>query len=216
MNHQTITANLIAIIFSIFLFLPILEVCALGFESTTYYRSSSANQWTVLDTIEGHDSFYLYELLKLDGYVAESVSFGEFDYICVLTQQLCTMTKEVTPNLALAVIAVESNFDTSLVNSSARGLMQLIPLYHSKRMSAFVEKDHLIDLDDFHNPRLNIATGLDYLDYILKETNRDTTYALMWYNQGPTSASKDYIDQRKISTYARKVLELAEEIKPYV
>lgn len=216
MNHQTITTNLITIVLTIFLLFPILEICALAFENGTYYCSNASGQWTILDTIEGNDSFYLYELLKLDGYVAESVSFGDFDYICVLTQQLCTMTKEVSPEFALAVIAVESNFDTNLINGSARGLMQLIPLYHSKRMSAFVEKDHLIDLDDFYNPRLNIATGLDYLDYILGETNRDTTYALMWYNQGPTSASKDYIDYRHISTYARKVLELAETIKPYV
>lgn len=214
MNHQLITINLVAIVLSIFILVPIFGLCANAFLDNSYPELSAADQWTLIDRT--NDSFALFEYLKNEGYVSNEVTFGEFDYICVLTQQLCTMTKQVPPEIAVAMIAVESNFNQYLQSGSARGLMQLIPIYHSKRMGSFVEKGHQIDLEDFFNPRLNIATGLDYFDYILGETNGDINYALMWYNQGPTSASKDYIDYRRISTYARKVEELAKSIKTYL
>lgn len=214
MNHQTITSQVVTIALTLFLFVPFICLFAKAYDDSANKKPDADDLWVV--GAQRRDSFALFKYLSDDGYIADSVTFADFDYICVLTEQLCTMTKQVSPDIALAMIAVESNFDANQQTGSARGLMQLIPIYHSKRMEAFVEAGHQIDLDDFFDPRLNIATGLDYFDYILFETKGDIDYALMWYNQGATSASKDYIDCRKISSYARKVNELSSIIRLYL
>lgn len=214
MNHPTITEQLIAIVLVIFLLFPLLSVFAKAYDNDFYPQNSSQEMWTLVD--QRNDILVIWSLMHEKGLISPDVDYSTFDYICVLTQQLCTMTNSVTSDIAIAMIAWESNFNIHCQTDSAKGLMQLIPIYHSRRMEQFVEAGHKIDLDDFYDPRLNIATGLDYLDYILGETRNDVTYALMWYNQGATSASKDYIDYRKISTYARNVQQLAEEIKPYL
>lgn len=214
MNHQTITSQVVTIALAFFLFIPFTSLFAKAYDDSANKKPDADDLWVV--GAQRRDSFALFKYLSDNGYVDDSVTFGDFDYICVLTEQLCTMTNQVSPDIALAMIAVESNFDTNQKTDSARGLMQLIPVYHSKRMEAFVEEGHQIDLDDFFDPRLNIATGLDYLDYILEETKGDVDYALMWYNQGATSASKDYIDHRRISSYTRKVKELASIIHLYL
>lgn len=214
MNSQVITSHLVAIACVLFLAIPFLAVFAEAYDNNFYPAPSSADMWTLTD--QQNDTFGAWEHLLTNGYIDKSIDYSSFEYIFVLTQQLCTMTKNVDPEVALAMIAVESNFDTTKKTGSARGLMQIIPLYHSKRMERFVEKDHQIDLEDFYDPRLNIATGLDYLDEIISQTKGDISYALMWYNQGPSSASKDYVDYRKISSYARKVESLAEELKPFI
>lgn len=160
----------------------------------------------------------IYDYFVEEGLMHEDVSFEQFDYIAALTQQIVETTAErVRFPIAIAMIAVESNFDQNTNSSSgAKGLMQLMTIYHSKRMEVFVESDHVVCLDDFYNPRLNIACGVSYLDEILEKTDGDEAYALMWYNQGPTSASKDYLDDLKVSGYAKKILALADTIEGYL
>lgn len=211
-THHIIDNIIIGVIF-IYLTLLILTPCAYGYYNRIHHVSAE-DLYNVVE--QQGDSFALFVYLKEEGVIGDDVSFGDFDYINVLAQQLCTMTDHVKPELALAMIAVESGFDQNAKHNSTRGLMQLIPIYHSTRMEQFVEKDHQIDLDDFFNPRLNIATGLDYMDYLLDETNGDVPYALMWYNQGAISASKDYLDNLRISSYAKKVMELSKNIKTFL
>lgn len=208
MNHQTILSDITAIFLCLLLFVPMLSVIAGATGSEMI--SSSNDLW--YDDIEYVDSKYIYDKLKEDGWIKNSVSFTDFDYILVLTRQLCGLTENVDSSLALAMIAVESRFDVTAQNDSARGLMQLIPLYHSDRMEKFVEEGHLIDLDDFFDPRLNIATGLDYIDYILGETRGNEEYSLMWYNQGAVSADRTYNGKGITSDYAIKVVCLADKI----
>lgn len=212
--NQSVFTKLIIIVISLYLMIPLISIFAKAFEDFAYKKPDADDLWNV--SMEKTNSFFLYEYLSDEGMIANSVTFGDFDYICVLTQQLCTMTKNVDPEVALAMIAVESNFDKDCKTGRARGLMQLVPLYQSNRMEQFVEKDHQIDLDDFFNPRLNIMTGLDYMDYLLDETGGDIDYALMWYNQGPISASKDYLDKLHISSYAKKVTNLSTHIKTFL
>lgn len=207
MNHQLITGHVVSIILVIYLFIPFTTIFAQAYYDSAYKTPDPYDLWIIGE--QENDSFYAYKYLLDEGMIANSVTFADFDYIWVLTQQLCTMTRRVTPDIALAMIAVESNFDTNVGNGSAKGLLQLIPIYHSKRMEQFVENGHQIDLDDFFDPRLNIATGLDYFDYILDETDGDVAYSLMWYNQGAISASRDYLDNCRVSSYSKKVMGLA-------
>lgn len=211
MNYNYLIIKVCIIVLAFLFSLSILDNCLLAYARGTYYQQSSEDLWTLVDTKREAQSIYNY--LMDCGRLSENVSFKDFEYIFVLTEQLCTMTEDVPLELALAMIAIESGFDATATNNSARGLMQLIPLHHSKRMEDFVDSGHQIDLDDFYDPRLNIATGLDYMDYILDETDGDVAYALMWYNQGPTSASKEYLDNLHISSYAKEVMFLSKEIE---
>lgn len=208
MNHQTVLTNVTAIFLCLLLFVPILATIANATDSELF--QDSTDLW--YDDVEYVDSKYIYDKLKEDGWIKDCVTFTDFDYILVLTRQLCTLTKNVDSSIALAMIAVESRFDVNAQNGSARGLMQLIPIYHSDRMDKFVEEGHLVDLDDFFNPRLNIATGLDYIDYILEETRGNEEYALMWYNQGAVSADRTYNGKGITSDYALSVVCLADKI----
>lgn len=208
MNHQTILPNLTAIFFCLLLLVPICSVVAVASDETLF--PSSSDLWS--SNLDYVDSKYIYDELKKDGWIKDGVSFDEFDYILVLTRQLAGLTKNVESSLALAMIAVESRFDANAQSDSARGLMQLIPIYHSDRMANFVEEGHLVDLDDFFDPRLNIMTGLDYMDYILEETKGNEEYALMWYNQGALSASRTYKDKGITSDYALTIVCLADKI----
>lgn len=176
-----------------------------------YSVSPSANdQWLMTGELE--NSYYLYEKLSKDGWVNDDVTFEEFDYISTLASQLQTLYPNVRYSLLLSIIAMESRFDRNASNSSAKGLMQLTPAIYGSRMEKFVEEGHLIDLDDLHNPRLNIVTGLDYFSYILEEVNGDEAYALMWYNEGPTHASKSYLDYNRVSIYAQTIIGLSSTI----
>lgn len=212
MNNQTILSNVTAIFLCLVMFVPLLSVVASAVDSEM--DCSVTDLW--YDDFEYVDSKYIYDELSRDGWIKSDLSFSDFDYILVLTRQLSKLTKNVDSCLALAMIAVESRFDIFAKSGSARGLMQLIPLYHSERMSQFVEDGHLVDLDDFFDPRLNIMTGLDYMDYILEETRGNEEYALMWYNQGAVSASRTYKDKGITSDYALEVVMLADKIEQMI
>lgn len=211
MYTNQILSRIISIALFAYLGIFFLYTFSKAYESSVSRVPDIYDLWVVDN--ERDNSFLVYRYLVNEGLVSDSVDFDEFDYISVLAQQLSGMSKNVKPELVLAMIAVESNFDIYNRTGRAYGLMQLIPLYHSWRMEQYVETGHQIDLDDFFNPRLNIMTGIDHIDYILDETGGDVEYALMWYNQGPESASKAYLDNLYVSSYAKKVLSLSTEIK---
>lgn len=160
--------------------------------------------YSYLDEI--HHSAELYDYLKENGWVRDGVTFDEFDYILVLTQQL-TAESSMRHSLVIAQIAIESNFYQYDKYDRAYGYMQLVPIYHSKRMEQFVEEGHLIDLDDFYDPRLNIATGIDYMEELLAESNGMEAIALTKYNHG-------YFRQTT-NNYAKRVIELSYEIENF-
>lgn len=85
-----------------------------------------------------------------------------------------TVGTDVSPALALAVIAVESGGDVTAESSKgAQGLMQLIP--------ATAERFGVADSTD---PAQNIAGGVAYLDWLMKEFGRDPVLVLAAYNAG--------------------------------
>ena len=91
-----------------------------------------------------------------------------------------TIGTEVSPAFALAVIAVESAGQTDAIShAGATGLMQLMPATAAR----FGVIDSKIAKD-------NIRGGVAYLDWLLKEFNRDPVMALAGYNAGEGAVSK--------------------------
>lgn len=86
----------------------------------------------------------------------------------------------VDPRLALAVVAVESNFDALAVSpKDARGLMQLIP----ETAARFKVRDPL-------NPRQNLHGGLAYLRFLLAYYRGQVTLAAAAYNAGEAAVDR--------------------------
>lgn len=93
---------------------------------------------------------------------------------------LATVGTDVSPALVLAVIGVESAGKANAVSSAgAVGLMQLIP--------ATAKRFNVVDST---NPKQNIAGGVAYLDWLIKEFSHDPVLALAGYNAGENAVKK--------------------------
>jgi soluble lytic murein transglycosylase-like protein len=91
-----------------------------------------------------------------------------------------TVGTQVSPALVLAVITVESAGRADAVSrAGAQGLMQLMP----DTASRFGVTDSLL-------PTQNISGGVKYLDWLMKEFNRDPILVLAGYNAGEGSVRK--------------------------
>jgi hypothetical protein len=108
------------------------------------------------------------------------------------------------PNLVLAIIAAESDFNPKVVsNMGATGLMQVMP--HWKRVLGITS--------DLTDPETNIRAGLQILGFYL-EMYQDLDIALTAYNRGPGPV--DAALTRGVSAnngYAPKVLATYERLK---
>ena len=105
-----------------------------------------------------------------------------------------TIGTDVSPALVLAVIGVESAGRVDAVSSAgAQGLMQLIP--------ATAER---FGVTDAMNASQNIKGGVAYLDWLMKEFDRDPLMVLAAYNAGegavrandgipPYAETRDYV-----------------------
>ena len=92
-----------------------------------------------------------------------------------------TIGTEVSPALVLAMISVESGGRHDAVShAGAVGLMQLIP--------ATAER---FDVADSKDPAQNIAGGVTYLDWLMKEFNRDPLMVIAAYNSGENAVKKN-------------------------
>ncbi|SLN58023.1 Soluble lytic murein transglycosylase precursor [Pseudoruegeria aquimaris] len=92
-----------------------------------------------------------------------------------------TIGTRVSPALVLAVIGVESSGRTQAVSSAgAQGLMQLMP--------ATAER---FGVEDVNDPAQNIAGGVAYLDWLMKEFDNDPILALAGYNAGENAVKRN-------------------------
>lgn len=83
----------------------------------------------------------------------------------------------VNPELVLAVIEVESNYDPKALSpKNAQGLMQLIP-----------ETAKRFGVADVWDPKQNLRGGVAYLRWLLDHFNGDIRLALAGYNAGEAS-----------------------------
>jgi soluble lytic murein transglycosylase-like protein len=105
-----------------------------------------------------------------------------------------TVGTKVSPALVLAMIAVESSGRVDAVSSAgAGGLMQLMPATAER----FGVRDRM-------QPEQNIAGGVKYLDWLMKEFGNDPILVLAGYNAGegavrnhqgvpPYAETRDYV-----------------------
>ena len=199
-------AKPIAIFLAVILTMYVLNVC-----SYAYFRNTTATNY----------EFYWPEESKLrrvkthlqeNGWVDERVTDEELDYICLLAKHLSSYYDNIPWTLALATIAQESKFYQYDEYDEALGLMQLLPYYHRERLIQCLEEDERYSDELFYDPRLNVMTGLDYLSQLINECDGDICYALMCYNQGPSSAYKTYKRSGITSNYAKNIAALQSEL----
>ena len=91
--------------------------------------------------------------------------------------------ERLDPHLVAAVVKVESSFDPhALSPKGARGLMQLMPdtaKWCASRMGL-----ETVEVEDLHDPRVNIQIGTWYLAHLHDEFDGNEVVALAAYNSG--------------------------------
>ena len=84
------------------------------------------------------------------------------------------------PNLVLAVIETESNFNPKALSpKNAQGLMQLIPATAAR-----------FGVDDVWDPKQNLHGGMAYLRWLLDHFDGDIKLALAGYNAGEKAVER--------------------------
>jgi hypothetical protein len=110
-----------------------------------------------------------------------AVSDERRTYSVILSEKLNDMIEyyadyyDVRPELIMAVIKAESNFNADAVSTKgAMGLMQLMP-----------RTAEAMNITDPFDPQQNIGGGTQYLSRLLKMFNGDERLAVAAYNAGP-------------------------------
>lgn len=101
-------------------------------------------------------------------------------------------TQNIEPHLILGLIDVESTFKTNAKNNGAKGLMQIIALYHPEEVNTIKSKD--LDLVSVEG---NIEVGVKVLSKYIKAQKGNISKALQMYNGSLND---------KTQSYSRKVL----------
>ena len=112
---------------------------------------------------------------------------------------------DVPPEMILAIIRIESTFDTAAVsNKGAIGLMQLMPA--TARQVAQELRIDWPGVEILEHPAANIEMGTYYFTKLLARFE-NTAVALAAYNHGPTRISNLEEAQAELPMgYSRKVL----------
>jgi len=96
---------------------------------------------------------------------------------------------KLSPNLLIAVMAIESNFHPYIQSEAgAQGLMQVMPVIHAKRYEKFGGKSSFMD------PMVSLRVGAEILRDCVKLKGGSETEALRFYFGGG-AASDTYIDK---------------------
>lgn len=104
----------------------------------------------------------------------------------------------IEPQLALAIIAAESNFDARAVSPrNARGLMQLIP-----------ETSERFNVGNAFDPTQNIRGGLSYLRWLLAYFEGDVALVAAAYNagEGTVERYKGVPPYQETHNYVQRIL----------
>lgn len=123
--------------------------------------------------------------------------------------QAHTHTYGIDPRLVLAVIEVESNYETNAVSpKGATGLMQLMP--QTARRYGMQSVSELLD------PRKNIQWGVQHLKELLDQYDGQWALALAAYNAGKGALGRDQpripaFDETMM--YVPKVLAVVEQLR---
>lgn len=134
---------------------------------------------------------------KLAAYIHKKFRVPEKKAEAIVAQAVRTGRKhDIHPELILAVIAVESHFrPRALSRKGARGLMQVLPRWHPKRVKAIGGTPALFEVDK------NISAGTQILALYIDDSDGDLRRALLRYN-GSVSSRSHYPD-KVLSQYHR-------------
>lgn len=105
---------------------------------------------------------------------------------------------QVQPQLALAIIAAESNFDSQALSAkNAQGLMQLIP-----------QTSVRFQVKNPYDPAQNIRGGLSYLRWLLAYFEGDVALVAAAYNagEGQVERYRGVPPYRETRTYVQRIL----------
>lgn len=107
----------------------------------------------------------------------------------VAEANVLTKTYRLSPNLLIAVMAIESNFHPYIQSEAgAQGLMQVMPKIHRKRYEKFGGKTAFLD------PAVSLQVGAEILrDCIKRQDGSEAEGLRFYFGGGP--ASDTYIDK---------------------
>jgi soluble lytic murein transglycosylase-like protein len=167
-------------------------------EQTQALRSELLNLRQTVTSNTNQDVLFLKVLL-----LKPSIDVEVAKQVAALVHKNATLFN-ADPNLVLAIIAVESDFNPRAVSPvGAMGLMQVMP--HWKRVLAIN--------GDLNDPDTNIRYGLQVLGFYL-EMYRDVEVALTAYNRGPGPVDAALVRGKSPNNgYAPKVLATYERLK---
>lgn len=91
-----------------------------------------------------------------------------------------------------ALIGVESTFYRDAVShADARGYMQLMPATVAWMDVNLLDKGNVTELDRLFEARTNVARGVSYLNFLIKEMD-DIRLVCLAYNAGPGNVRRGY------------------------
>lgn len=106
----------------------------------------------------------------------------------VAEADILTKTYRLSPNLLIAVMAIESNFHPYIQSEAgAQGLMQVMPKIHRKRYEKFGGKTAFLD------PMVSLRVGAEILRDSIKLKGSEAEGMRFYFGGGPASAG--YIDK---------------------
>jgi soluble lytic murein transglycosylase-like protein len=143
------------------------------------------------------------QVARLTGYIKETFKVSHNKTVAIVSEAMYHANQhDLQPELILAVIAVESTFKEKAVSSvGARGLMQIMPRSHPRKVKAIGGVEALFD------PKKNIATGVKILHEYLALSKGDLRQALLRYNGSL---------KLRNPTYAKKVMKVYNKLKRVV
>jgi len=143
------------------------------------------------------------QVARLTGYIKETFKVSHNKTVAIVSEAIYHAGQhDLQPELILAVIAVESTFKEKAVSPvGARGLMQIMPRSHPKKVKAIGGVEALFD------PKKNIATGVKILNEYLALSKGNLQQALLRYNGSLSNRN---------ATYAKKVMRIYNKLKQVV
>ena len=110
------------------------------------------------------------------------------------------------PELIEAIIESESGGNPDRRSScDARGLMQIIPIYHQDEM-------YELGITDLFDPYQNIELGVYIISNLAAEYD-DLYSVLMAYNEGEFSGAVERAEEGKWSEYSKKIVNRTQELE---
>jgi soluble lytic murein transglycosylase-like protein len=131
------------------------------------------------------------QVRRVTQYIQKTFKVAPHKTIAIITEAIYNGRKHnLQPELILAVIAVESTFrENAVSHAGARGLMQILPRAHPKKVKALGGIEALFQL------KRNIATGTAILNEYMQRSEGDLQKALLRYNGSLSDPTSNYSDK---------------------